>query len=89
MQGLAAPSNWNEIEGRAVSYSPRGGAKRLAYAIDAYFIPTESLTPGNLRLVAAGYLSSNLDVYVLLVLAVGAILGVATRVAVRAHGNRS
>ena len=89
MQGLAAPSNWNEIEGRAVAFTPRGGAKRLAHAIDAYFIPTETLTPGNLRLVAAGYLSTNLDIYVLLILGVAAILGVATRIAVRAHGNRA
>jgi len=89
MQGLVAPSNWNEVEGRAAAFTPRSGAKSIAPAIHTYFIPTQSLTPGNIRLIAAGFLSTNLDYYVILVLVASIVLGLATHAAVKAHGNRS
>jgi hypothetical protein len=88
MTNLVAPSNWNEVEGRAAAFTPRGGARSVGYAEHTYFIPTDSLTPGNLRLIAAGFLSANLDYYVLAVLAAAALLGLATYAAVKAHGNR-
>ncbi len=88
MTSLVAPSNWNEVEGRASAFTPRGGAKSLDYAVHTYFIPTGELTPGNLRLIAAGYLSANLDYYVLAILGAALALGLATAAAVRVHGNR-
>jgi cellulose synthase operon protein B len=89
MQGLVAPSNWNEVEGRAAAFTPRGGAKTIAHAWQTYFIPTEALTPGNLRLITAGFMSANLDYYMFAFL-VGAVLcGLASYVAVKAHGNRT
>lgn len=88
MTSIVAPSNWNEIEGRASAFTPRGGAKAMDYAANAYFVPTGALTPQNLRLIAAGFLSANLDLYVLAILIAAALLGVATRAAVRVHGNR-
>ena len=89
MTSLVAPSNWNEVEGRASVFTPRGGAKTIDHAVHTYFIPTESLTPGNLRLIAAGFMSANLDYYVLSVLIAAVLLGLATRAAVKVHGNRS
>ena len=89
MTSLVAPSNWNEVEGRAAAFTLRGGAKSIDHAVHTYFIPTESLTPSNLRLIAAGFMSANLDYYVLSILVAAVVLGIATRLAVRAHGNRS
>ncbi len=89
MTSLVAPSNWNEVEGRAAAFTLRGGAKSIDHAVHTYFIPTETLTPGNLRLIAAGFMSANLDYYVLSILVAAVVLGIATRLAVRAHGNRS
>jgi hypothetical protein len=89
MTSLVAPSNWNEMEGRAAAFTPRGGARSLDASGQSYFIPTEELTPGNLRLIAAGFLSTNLDYYALLILAAALLLGLATAAVVRVHGNRS
>ena len=89
MTSLVAPSNWNEVEGRASVFTPRSGAKTIDHAVHTYFIPTESLTPGNLRLIAAGFMSANLDYYVAMVLIAAILLGLATRAVVKVHGNRS
>jgi hypothetical protein len=89
MANLVAPSNWNEIEGRSAAFSPRGGARELDEPTTVWFIPTDSLTPANLRLIAAGYLTANLDVYAFVLLAAAVALGFATRAAVKAHGNRT
>jgi len=89
MPNLVAPSNWNEVEGRASVFAPRGGVTSLGEAIHFYFLPTESLTPGNLRLIAAGFMSANLDYYIIAFLVAAAALGLATLAAVRVHGNRS
>jgi hypothetical protein len=89
MRNLVAPSNWNAIEGRAAAFSPRAGAENLARAVDTYFSPTQTLTPGNLRLVAAGFMSSNLDYYLAAVAFGALVLGSLTYLAVRAHGYRS
>ncbi len=89
MANLVAPSNWNEIEGRSAAYSPRTGAHKLDDATQVWFIPSDALTPTNFRLIAAGYLSANLDVYAALLLLMAGLLGLATRVAVKAHGAKS
>ena len=77
------------VEGRAAAFTPRSGAKSIAPAIQTYFIPTQSLTPANVRLIAAGFFSANLDYYVILILFSAIVLGLATHAAVKAHGNRS
>lgn len=89
MANLVAPSNWNGIEGRSATFSPRSGARELDEPTRIWFIPTDSLTPGNLRLIAAGYLTANLDVYALVLLIVAVALGFATRAAVKVHGNKT
>ena len=88
MRSLVAPSNWNQLEGRAASFSPRSGAKNVARSDEAYFVQTQTLTPANLRLVAAGWLSSNIDFYVIAVAFAAVILGFVTMMAVRAHGAK-
>ncbi len=89
VRNLVAPSNWNSIEGRAASFSPRAGAENVSHPVDAYFIVTQTLTPANLRLVAAGFMSSNLDYYLVAVVFGSILLGTLTYLAVRAHGYRA
>ena len=89
MANLVAPSNWNEVEGRSAAFSPRGGARKLDDATQSWFIATDTLTPGNIRLIAAGYLTANLDVYAALLIGAAVALGFATRAAVKAHGNKA
>ena len=86
MRGLVAPSNWNFLEGRASVFGPKTGASNISRPVDSYFIQTQSLTPTNLRLVAAGWLSSNIDYYVIAVALMALILGGVTFMTVRAHG---
>jgi hypothetical protein len=76
------------VEGRAAAFDEKSGAANVAPAIDSYFIATASLTPGNLRLVAAGWLSSNIDYYVFAVTIGAVVLGVLTSLTVRSHGAR-
>ncbi len=45
MTSVVAPSNWNEVEGRASAFTPRGGVKAIDHSENTYFIPTGSLTP--------------------------------------------
>ena len=61
----------------------------IAQARDPYFVTTRRFTPGNFRLVAAGWLSSNLDNYVL-AFALGALMvGLLTHVVVKSYGART
>ena len=89
MANLVAPSNWNEVEGRSAAFSPRGGVRELEEPTQVWFIPTDSFSPGNLRLIAAGYLTANLDVYAAVLAAAAVVLGFATLAAVKAHGNKT
>lgn len=88
MRSLVAPSNWNQMEGRAAAFSPRSGAKTISWSGDAYFVQTQTFTPSNLRLVAAGWLSSNIDYYAIAVALMALVLGLVTTMAVRAHGAK-
>ena len=89
MRNLVAPTAWNKIEGRAIGFDPKKGAVSRAAENGGYFITTAALTPGNFRLVAAGWLSSNLDIYVLLLTAAALVLGVLTKATVRLYGART
>jgi hypothetical protein len=86
VRGLIAPANWNAIEGRAAAFKPRAGAVNIEGAADAYFIPTQKFSPGNFRLIAAGWLSSNVDDYALAFLIGGLIMGGLTTWTVRVFG---
>ena len=89
MRSLVAPTAWNRIEGRAIAFDPKKNAVSIASGNDGYFIATAALTPGNFRLVAAGWLSSNVDAYVLALTLAALILGVLTKATVRLYGART
>ena len=89
MRSLSAPSAWNRIEGRAIAFDPKTADVTVSPAVGGYFIETASLTPGNLRLVAAGWLSSNVDIYVIVLVVAALLLGVLTNITVRLYGVRT
>ena len=89
MRNLVAPTAWNRIEGRAVAFDPKKNTISIAAGNGGYFIATAALTPGNFRLVAAGWLSSNVDVYVLVLTLAAMALGVLTKATVRLYGART
>jgi hypothetical protein len=88
VRGLIAPANWNAIEGRAAAFKPRAGAVNIDSAADVYFITTQRFSPTNFRLIAAGWLSSNVDYYALAFLIGGLIMGGLTTWTVRVFGER-
>ena len=55
-------------------------------AVTDYFIPTATLSPGNLRLIAAGWLSSSIEIYVLVFVLMAIALGAATTATVKRYG---
>ncbi|MBV9243259.1 MAG: hypothetical protein JO366_00435, partial [Methylobacteriaceae bacterium] len=69
-------------------YDPATGALTSIPVEGGYFVETAPLTIGNLRLVAAGWLSSNLGLYVLGFMLVCVALGLATASVVRRYGAR-
>jgi cellulose synthase operon protein B len=89
MRNLVAPTMWNRIEGRAIAFDPKKHSVVTASGNGGYFIETATLTPANFRLVAAGWLSSNVDVYVLVLTLAALALGVLTKATVRLYGART
>ncbi|MBV9702998.1 MAG: cellulose biosynthesis cyclic di-GMP-binding regulatory protein BcsB, partial [Methylobacteriaceae bacterium] len=89
MREIVAPSLWNRLGGRIAAYDPATGALTSIPVEGGYFVETAPLTIGNLRLVAAGWLSSNLGLYVLGFMLVCLALGLATAAVVRRYGARS
>ena len=89
MRSLTAPSAWAKIEGRAVAFEPKSGSVTVHSGAGGYFIETAQLTPVNFRLIAAGWLSSNVDAYVFIVLVVALLLGALTAFTVRLYGVRT
>ncbi len=88
VRALVAPTSWNRLEGRAAALNIKTGAVVTAASNSPYFIVTAALTPANFRLVAAGWLSSNADVYSAIAALAALCLGMATYATVRRHGVR-
>ena len=88
MFGLVAPSSWSQVEGRAAVYEPKTGIAMIGGVPDTWFVQTASLSPGNIRLIAAGYLSSSIDDYVFVVVIGALLLGGLTTWTVRSFGMR-
>jgi len=88
VKALVGPTAWTRVEGRVSALNPRTGAVVTAASREPYFIATATLSPANLRLIAAGWLSSDPDIYAGVVLAFAVVLGAATYFTVRRHGVR-
>jgi len=88
VKALVAPTAWNRVDGRVSALNPRSGAVVTAASSAPYFIATASLSPANLRLIAAGWLSSDPDIYAGVALLGAMVLGAVTYATVRRHGVR-
>ncbi|UDL93066.1 cellulose biosynthesis cyclic di-GMP-binding regulatory protein BcsB [Lichenihabitans sp. PAMC28606] len=86
MRAVTGTSYWTQLEGRIASYDPQSPALAIVPAQQGYFIKTAPLSPGNLRLIAAGWLSSYLEYYVLALVTMSLCLGLATTAVVRRYG---
>jgi len=67
---ILSGSLWQQFVGDTAVYSARDGAVRTRVSQQILLIPTESLNLQNIRLIAAGWLSRNIAIYL------GALLGI-------------
>jgi hypothetical protein len=86
MARLIAPTVWRKLEGPAAAFDAQTGAVTLAPATQGYFLPMSDWSPANLRLIAAGWFSSNLEYYVLALVLLGALTGLLTAYILRFYG---
>lgn len=84
---LTSPSLWNKLDGRVASLG-RDDALSIVPTRAGYFIPTVSWQPGNVRLIAAGWLSSHLGAYLGGFVLLCLVLAVATSAVIRRSGVR-
>lgn len=86
MHDLTGPWLWNQLDGRIAAWDPHSPRLAVVPAVTDYFIPTATLSPGNLRLIAAGWLSSSIEIYVLVFVLMAIALGAATTATVKRYG---
>ena len=86
MRDLTDLGLWDQLDGRVAVLDAHQAKIEIVQPRADYFIPTATLSPGNLRLIAAGWLSSEIDVFVLgfVLLALG--LGAATARTLKYYG---
>lgn len=86
---ITRPTLWSRVSGRltALQFEPE---RLTAQAADTFeFVTTQPLTPRNLRLIAANWLSTNVLPYALLIILGCTGLGLATHYLVGQLGRRS
>ncbi len=86
MHDLTGPWLWNQLDGRVAALDLHAPQLGIVPTVTDYFIPTAMLSPGNLRLIAAGWLSSSIEVYVLVFVLMAFALGAATTATVKRYG---
>ena len=74
------------MHGAIVAFDPAARRVTIAPGGAPYFVGDPLSSVGNLRRIAAGWLSSNLDAYAVLMLAGAIALGFATSAVVRRYG---
>ena len=86
---LIAPTAWRQLDGAAAAFDSNSGAITLAPATQGYFMAAADWSPANLRLIAAGWFSSNLEYYVLALFLLCCFTGALTAVVVRFYGAKT
>ena len=86
---LIAPTAWRQLDGAAAAFDSASGAMTLAPATQGYFMAAADWSPANLRLIAAGWFSSNLEYYVLTLFLLCCFTGGLTAVVVRFYGAKT
>ena len=86
---LIAPTVWRQLDGAAAAFDSATGAVTLAPATQGYFMPIADWSPANLRLIAAGWFSSNLEYFVLALFILCCLTGLLTGFVVRFYGAKT
>ncbi|MET7246810.1 cellulose biosynthesis cyclic di-GMP-binding regulatory protein BcsB [Methylobacterium sp. EM32] len=84
---LTTPSIWNRVEGRVVTLDANDGTLGIHEAKRARFLGSDRMSFENLRLVVAGWFSTNPSAYALLVFAAAIGLGLSTSAMLRDVGR--
>lgn len=88
MRALSVQKIWNQLAGRISTYQP-GAATLRSVPVNAFeFMPTQSVSLGNYRLIAANWLSTNILSYAGLLAAAAVLLGLATAALLGNLGRR-
>ncbi len=85
---LVDPRVWTQVSGRISALDGSEGAVTSSPSATARFIATQPLLLRNVRLIAAGWLSNNTGVFVLLGLSSALVLSGATTWLIRSLGRR-
>jgi hypothetical protein len=80
---------WQQLAGGASGFDRSEAALRSQGATAQFFVPTQSLTPGNVRLILAGWMSHNVVVYLGVLAGVIVLLTGLTYSLVRSSGVRA
>lgn len=79
---------WQQLTGRAAAYDRKEASISSGMADVTWFVPTQTLSPGNLRLIVAGWLSQNVLVYLSALILVVTVLTTFTYRLVKTSGVR-
>jgi hypothetical protein len=85
---LVTTGLWQQFTGRAISYERETAVVRTLGADATWFIPTEPLTPANVRLIVAGWLSKNVLFYLGVLFGAVVLVAGTTYRLVRVRGAR-
>ncbi|GJE73594.1 cellulose biosynthesis cyclic di-GMP-binding regulatory protein BcsB [Methylorubrum suomiense] len=86
---LTTPSIWNRIEGRVATLDATDGTLSVHDAKQVRLVETGPPSLGNLRLVVAGWFSTNPSLFVLILFAAAISLGLSTSAMLRNVGRAS
>ncbi len=86
VRALTAPDLWDQLDGRVATLDPSSAKLATVQPQSDYLISTAPLSLGNARLIAAGWFSRKIDVFVLCSLLLAIALGAATAAAVKRYG---
>lgn len=87
--GLTEQENWRQIAGRQTAYRARTGEVIVRSASEVNLVQTVPFSLANFRLIATNWLSSNILIYAIVVVALCSILGIATTVMLSRMGRRT
>lgn len=87
--GLTEQENWRQIAGRQTAYRARTGEVIVRSASEINLVQTVPFSLANFRLIATNWLSSNILIYAIVVVALCSILGIATTVMLSRMGRRT
>ncbi|MEJ8571574.1 cellulose biosynthesis cyclic di-GMP-binding regulatory protein BcsB [Microbaculum marinum] len=84
---LTAPTLWRQISGRAATFDTASQSLSTTPVSTFEFVVTSPLTPRNVRLIAANWLSENIATYALLIAFSCVLLGISTAMLLRRIGR--